>query len=144
MTKTTSYDIARNKELSYRLFDKAWNENDMALLDAMVAPDSIDHSPFRDDTVRGSENFKHVVGMFRAALEGIHLTIEDEIAEEDRVVHRWVLRGKHTGELFGVPPTGREVSMRGMTIVRMENGKVVERWANMDQLGLLRQLGAIP
>ena len=137
--------LEENKTLAHRFFLGAWNEGNMALIEELTAPDAIDHADVDDKKpARGPESFKAVVGMFRSALEGLTLTIQDEVAESDRVVHRWTLRGKHTGPLFGIPPTGKELVFTGITIVRITGGKIVERWASFDELGLLRQLGVIP
>jgi predicted ester cyclase len=74
----------------------------------------------------------------------IHLTIDDEVYAGDKVVHRWTLTGTDTGGVMGAPPTGKELTFTGITTVRMKNGKIVERWANVDELGLLQQLGLAP
>jgi predicted ester cyclase len=83
--------------------------------------------------------------MFRGAMPDLKMSIEDEVYSGDRVVHSWKIQGKHTGTpLFGVPTTGKDLTLTGITIVRLENGKIVERWTQLDQLGLLQQLGVIP
>jgi steroid delta-isomerase-like uncharacterized protein len=82
--------------------------------------------------------------MLRAAFPDLHLTVEDSIAEEDRVVNRWRFRGTHRGEFYGVPPTEREVTTSGIDIWRIKGGKIVENQQVVDNLGLLQQLGAIP
>jgi predicted ester cyclase len=74
----------------------------------------------------------------------IQLTIDDEVYAVDKVVHRWHLEGTDTGGVMGMPPSGKKLRFSGTTIVRMENGKIVERWANVDELGLLQQLGIAP
>jgi steroid delta-isomerase-like uncharacterized protein len=141
----TEYKIVEaNKELARRFFHAAWNEGDMQMIDELTKPDAIDHSTVKGKTETGSESFKQIVSMFRAAMPDIHLTIEDEIAEGDKVVHRWSLHGTHTGELMGVPPTGKQVAFTGTTIVRIKDGKITERWANVDELDMLQQLGVVP
>ncbi len=72
------------------------------------------------------------------------MTIEDVIASGDQVVTRWTARGTHQGELQGIPPTGKQVTVTGMTLARIENGQIVEEWNNFDQLGMMQQIGAIP
>jgi len=72
------------------------------------------------------------------------MTVEDVIAEEDRVVVRWTAQGTQQGELLGVPPTGKQVTVTGIDVYRIENGRTAEHWGNFDQLGMLQQLGVIP
>jgi steroid delta-isomerase-like uncharacterized protein len=84
------------------------------------------------------------VAALRDAFPDVHITIEDQVAEGDRVVTRWTARGTHTGAFQGIPPTGKRGSMTGIDINRFADGKVVECWTNADDLGLLQQLGVIP
>lgn len=91
-----------------------------------------------------SRGFKqHVVGT-RAGFPDAQFTIDDEIAEGDKVVNHWTFCGTHQGEFAGIPSTGKAVTMTGMGIVRIADGKVAEIWDEFDALGLLRQLGVIP
>jgi steroid delta-isomerase-like uncharacterized protein len=138
--------LEENKAIARRFFDAAWNRGDTATMDELVAADSVDHSTVggTDHEELGAESFKQIVGMFRAGMPDMHLTIEDEVAEGDRVVHRWRLRGTHRGPIMGVPPTGKQLTFTGTTIVRIADGKIAERWANVDELGLLQQLGVVP
>jgi predicted ester cyclase len=80
----------------------------------------------------------------QAAFSDISITVEDQIAEGDKVVSRWTIRGTHKGEYMGIAPTGKQVTITGISIYRIEKGKIVEDWANSDMLGMLQQLGAIP
>ena len=82
--------------------------------------------------------------MYQAAFEDGMVTIDDMIAEGDLVVTRWTGRGTHTGELMGIAPTGKEVTVSGITIARLANGKIAEEWELMDALGMMVQLGAVP
>lgn len=129
-----------NKAIAHALFPKAWNEGDFSLAEKYVAADVIDHF----DNSQGIESFKHVINMFRTAFPDIHLTVQDEIAEGERVVHRWTMSGTQQGEFRGIPSTGKQITWTGITIVRFADGKIVERWANVDILSMLQQLGAIP
>ena len=85
-----------------------------------------------------------VVQLFNTALPDHSTDVKDEIASEDRVVYRWETRGTHNGDFFGVPPTGKPLISRGMTIMRIENGQIAEIWEAIDILGLMQQMGAIP
>lgn len=135
---------AENNQIAMRFFDSAWNHGE--LLDELIDPEALDHSTVggQKKVERGSASFRQIVGMFRAAMPDIKLTVEDEIYTDDKVVHRWVLNGTDTGGVMGMPPTGKQLSFTGTTIVRMKDGKIVERWANVDELGLLQQLGVVP
>ncbi len=82
--------------------------------------------------------------MFRHGMPDIKLTIDDEVYTGDRVVHRWTMTGTDTGGLMGMPASGKKLTFTGITTVRMVDGKIVERWANVDELGLLQQLGIAP
>lgn len=132
--------VTENKAIAHALFSKAWNEGDFSVADKYIAADIIDYF----DHSQGIESFKHVINMFRTAFPDVHLTVEDEIAEGDRVVHRWTMTGTQQGEIMGILATGKQATWTGITIVRFAEGKIVERWANVDLLGVLQQLGAIP
>jgi steroid delta-isomerase-like uncharacterized protein len=134
--------VEDNKRLVHRFFNAAWNGGDIDTLRSLVAPDSVDHSPM--GTEQGVESFAHVVTSFREAFPDVKLTIEHEIAEDDRVVHRWRLDGTSRKPFMGIPPTGKPTVFEGTTVVRVRDGKIVERWASMDMLGLMTQLGTIP
>ena len=142
-TATTTFTPEQNNEVCVKMYSGAWNEGKLELLDQYIAPNGLDHSPLSTET--GTDGFKKIITTFRKAMPGLKMTIEDEVYNKDRVVHRWKVQGKHTGEpLFGVPASGKEITLTGISILRMENGKIAERWTNLDQFGLLSQLGIIP
>jgi len=87
---------------------------------------------------------KQFVSMYLTAYPDTHFTIEDQIAEGDTVVTRWTARGTHKGPLMGIPPTGKQVTVTGISIGRVVNGKTVEGWSNYDTLGMMQQLGVVP
>jgi steroid delta-isomerase-like uncharacterized protein len=125
-----------------RYFDAA-NRDDLAALDDLLSPDVIDHGAYPGQAA-GRDGFKQFFAFWRTAFPDLVYTIEDEIADGDRVVVRWTARGTHRGMYHGVAPTGKRVTMSGIQINRLANGKIVEDWTRFDELGLLRQLGAIP
>lgn len=132
-----------NNAIAVEMFEGAWNEGDLSVVDRLIAPDAIDHSPIGSE--EGSEGFKNIITSFRAAMPDVVMTVEDEIYSGNRVVHRWTVEGTHTGEpLFGIPASGEPIRLTGITIVRVEDGQIQERWTQLDQLGLLQQLGIIP
>jgi steroid delta-isomerase-like uncharacterized protein len=139
-----AYTPEQNNDIARKFFDTAWNEGE--LLEDIIAPDAVDHSTVggKEKLERGPASFRQIVTMFRSAMPDIHLTVEDEIYADDKVVHRWHLTGNDTGGVMGMPPSGKQLTFTGMTIVRFEDGKIVERWANVDELGLLQQLGIVP
>jgi len=100
------------------------------------------HEP--DEDVRGIEGMTQFVSMIRSALPDLRIMLEDDIAEGDKVVSRWRAQGTHQGELMGIAATGNEVAITGITIHRVEEGKIVEEWENWDALGLMQQIGAVP
>lgn len=133
-----------NNDIAHEFFDTAWNEGDLKGVAYILADDVIDHSPVPGEH-EGPEKFAQIVGMFRAALPDVVMTVEDEIYSGDRVVHRWLVQGTHTGgPLLGVPATNQKIHLSGITIIRMEDGYFKERWTQLDMIGLLTQLGLVP
>lgn len=134
----------QNKALVRRGVENVWNGRNVDVIDEVVASDFIIHATSPDKEIHGREGVRQQFAGLRAAFPDLHFTIEDHIAEGDRVVTRWTAQGTHHGEFQGIPPTGRQVKLTGIDIDRVAAGKVVECWMNMDELGLLQQLGAIP
>ena len=134
----------QNTMLVRRGVEEVWNRGNYAVVDDLVASDFVIHAATPADEIHGPEGAKQYVAMLRAAFPDLHFTIEDQIAEGDRVVTRWTARGTHDGEFQGIPPTGKQFTMMGIDIDRIANGKLVECWPMMDELGLLQQLGALP
>ncbi len=132
----------QNKMLVRRAIEEVWNRGNFAVVDELLANDYLGHQSGGE--TNGRESAKQYVAILREAFPDIHFTIEDQIAEGDRVVTRWIARGTHTGEFQGIPPTGKQGSMTGIDIDRVADGKLVECWVNSDDLGLLQQLGVVP
>lgn len=131
----------QNKAQIRRVIEQAYSRGDLGVVDEVAASDLVIHASSQD--IRGREGAKQYVTMMRAAFPDLHFTIEDQIAEGNMVVTRWTARGTHKGSFQGIPATGREIRLMGTDIDRMTDGKVVECWAHVDELGLLQQLGAI-
>jgi steroid delta-isomerase-like uncharacterized protein len=129
-----------NKALARRAWEAVDNPD---LLDEVYAADVVWHEPDRD--IQGLEEAKQFVTMYKTAFPDMNVIVEDQIAEGDKVVTRVTLRGTHQGETeeFG-PPTGRQLEGSGITISRIEGGKIVEDWDSYDNLTLLQQLGLAP
>lgn len=134
-----------NKALIRRFFesiDKACPLGDADILDEFLAEDFVEHNPF-PNTPPTREGWKHTFMAFVAGAPGYHV-IEDLIAEDDKVVGRITAYGRHEGDLFGIPRTGRDIRVTGIAIWRIRDGKIVEHWHETDGVGLLHQLGVLP
>ncbi|HLJ32459.1 MAG TPA: ester cyclase [Ktedonobacteraceae bacterium] len=132
----------QNRAHDRRFVEEVWSQGNMSAVDEVLANNYILHDPSR--TIHGPEGFKQFVSMFRSAFPDLHMTIEDQIAEGDKLVRRFKVHGTHQGELQDIPPTGKQVTVSGILISRYENGKLAEDWSNFDALGMLQQLGVIP
>jgi len=130
----------QNKAVARAVFD-VFNGADPSSLYDVVAADLVDHDPYNPFRDEGREGLKKVIAMYRSAFPDLHFDIEDQIAEGDRVVTRWVGRGTHEGDLMGAPATGKTSEVGGVGIDRIENGQVVEAWGYWDALGMFQQLG---
>jgi len=119
---------------------QAVNTGDLALLDKLVAPDYIEHS----EGFQGVEPFKQQITTFRAAFPDLHVTIEDLIIDGDRFASRTTVTGTHTGDLMGMPATGKQINIATVDMGRIEGGQAQERWGGLDMYALLTQLGVIP
>jgi steroid delta-isomerase-like uncharacterized protein len=133
-----------NKAISRRVVEDLFNEGRLEAADEIVTTDFVGHDPASPEPVLGPEGLKRNVEGYRTAFPDVRLSIDDEIAEGDRVVTRWTARGTHQAELFGIPATGKQATVTGMTIDRIVEGRIAESWTNWDTLGLLQQLGALP
>jgi steroid delta-isomerase-like uncharacterized protein len=127
-----------------RYAEEVWNQGRIDAVDRYIASDYVRHDPGLPAEVRGREGIAQLVPMYRAAFPDIHFTAADVVAEADRVVVRWDVRGTHQGELMGIAPTGREVRLTAIEIFRLANGKIAEQWVLVDNLGMLQQLGVFP
>lgn len=141
---TTTDTAPENEAAVRRTFEQVWNEGNLSAADELVHPDSVQHDPSMPEEGRGPEGLKHVVSMYRQAFPDLRLVIDDLFSADDKVVSHWHSEGTHRGELRGLAPTGRRVSVTGMSINRFADGKVAEAWTQWDNLGLLQQLGAAP
>jgi predicted ester cyclase len=127
-----------NKALARRFLEEVFNQRRLEAIEALTVPGYIDHNLPSGVTVAQS------ISAFLAGFPDVHFTIEDQIEEGELVVTRWTARGTHTGNLFGIPPTGKSMTMPGISIYRIANSKLVEAWVQYDQLGMMQQLGLVP
>jgi steroid delta-isomerase-like uncharacterized protein len=133
-----------NKAIVRRLFAELWNTGNLSVADEIFTPNYAHHDPSTPDFGRGPESEKKRATLYRTAFPDIHLTIEDVIAEGETVMTRWSCRGTHKGELNGFAPTGKQITVSGVTVARISNGKIAEGYVNWDAQGLMQQLGEVP
>ncbi len=135
-----------NKALVRRFVEEGWNQRNLALFDELAASNYSHHDPALPD-LRTREDYKQWFTETRTAFPDFHLTIDDIIAEGDRVVTRWTFRGTNTGDLVSpmpLPATGKQVTVSGITVSRFAGSQVVENWQQGDTMGFMQQLGVIP
>ena len=135
--------VERLTAIHRRYNDEVTSEGKLDLIDTIFAPDYVDHVSASPE-VHGLEGIRAFVGTFRAAFPDARFTVEDRIVEGDKLVARWTMRGTHHGAFAGVPATGKQVTVTGISIHRFEGDKIHESWDYYDALGLMQQLGAIP
>jgi steroid delta-isomerase-like uncharacterized protein len=135
--------LSGGNKASARAVFEVWSTGELERLDDLVAPEVVHHDPYDPNGDQGLEGMKRTIELNRAAFPDMRLTVEDQIAEGDKVVTRWTGEMTHSGELGGVEPSGNKVTISGITIDRFEDGKIVEAWRSMDTLGLLRRIGAL-
>ena len=133
-----------NKAIARRFYSELVNQGDLSLADKLVVEDFVDHNPPGPDIPPGREGLKQVFSTFRSAFPDMRMTIEDQVAEGDKVVSRATASGTHLGDFMGIPATGKSFSMGIIDILRFEDGKIAERWGEADFMGLMQQLGVVP
>jgi steroid delta-isomerase-like uncharacterized protein len=133
-----------NKAIFRRYVEEVGNEGNLELADE-IFDGYLAHQSDGSVLERGPEDVKRFMSEFREGFPDFHSTIEDMVAEGDKVVTRWTMRGTHQGEFRGIAPTGKQITVTGIGIFRFSpEGKVVESWDNLDELGMLQQLGVVP
>lgn len=134
--------MSSNKEVVRRVYDEVLNKRNLNLIQELFRPDYIEHDPMPGQRT-GLDGVNDRFGMLIKALDP-HFTIEDLIAEGDRVVVRWTNAGTNVGDFFGIPATGRAFKIPGIDIYRLQDGKLAEHWHVVDVFGHMVQLGVIP
>lgn len=134
--------VERYKEVDREILE-VWSTGEVGRLDDLVAVRVVHHDPYDPHASGGLEGMKQMIATYRQAFPDVQFTVEDQVAEGDKVVTRWSSRGTHLGSLMGEEPTGKVVVCTGMVIERFENGKIVEAWRNWDALTLLTRIGAL-
>jgi steroid delta-isomerase-like uncharacterized protein len=134
----------QNKATVRRYLEEVFARGNLDAIPELFSPDYVEHDPASDEEIRGHEGVRRDLSIYQSALSDIQITVEDQIAEGDRVATRATMRATHVEELFGVAPNGNRVTVTGTVIHRLSGGKLARGWWNWDTLGLLQQIGAIP
>ena len=132
----------QNKAIVRRLLEEPWRN--LNIVDELAASDYIGHNPSNPEPLRGPGDIKKSISAYRAAFPDARTMVEQQLGEGDMVATRWTARGTHDGTHQGVQATGKQVTVSGLTISRLANGKVVEEFQNSDTFGMIQQLNAIP
>lgn len=132
-----------NKAVMHR-FVEFINTGSEKLAEELISPDATFYVPGRAEPMRGPTGYLAIIGMMRAGFPDIQWTLEEMIAEEDKVAARFTMRGTHRGSFLGVSPTGKPIEAQAMNLYRLSRGQFVEERGQPDLLGLLQQIGAMP
>jgi steroid delta-isomerase-like uncharacterized protein len=135
---------AENKTLTRRWFKELWSKGNLAVADEIVAANYTNNDPAAPMPGEGREGLKKHVMMYRTAFPDLQIPIDDITADANKVTVRWTASGTHKGELMGIAPTGKTMSVAGISILRIANGRIAEQWVTWDTLGMLRGIGAVP
>lgn len=139
---TASLSAEQMKAAVRRFIDEALNKGDLSVVDDSYSDDLIDHDRGHPHLGTGKEEGRNEVTMYRTGFPDIHQTINEMFCEGNAVVHRWTTVGTHTGKFLGIPPTGKRVTIEGITISKFgEDGLINEIWNFHDRLGFIKQLG---
>lgn len=131
-------------KLTMQKFVEFINTASEALADELISTEAIFHVPGRPEPMQGPAGYLAIIGMMREGFPDIQWTLEEMVAESDKVAARFTMRGTHQGPFFGVAPTGKKITVQAMNLYRLSDGKFVEERGQPDMLGLLQQIGAAP
>ncbi len=134
----------RNKNLVDDFIQALFSQGDLTAIERYLDPAFVNHDPPFPGAPSGPEGMRMAASVYRQALPDWRSEVEQLVAEGDTVVERFTARGTHRGELLGVAGTGKTITLRGINIFRIEDGRIVERWGQLDQLDVFRQLGLVP
>jgi steroid delta-isomerase-like uncharacterized protein len=132
----------QNKMLARRIFEEGFSKGDLSVAEQILAPNHVSHDPNNPPTYQqGPRGMQDIIKIYRTAFPDLKMTIDDQIMDGDRVVTRWTARGTHKGQLMEIAPTNKNVTVTGMTVDKIQNGKIVESWVQWDMAGMLQQVG---
>lgn len=144
---TTAKDDATkaedNERVVRRLVEEVWEKGNLDVIDELVAEEYVLHDPSMPEPVRGPDGYREMAEMGADIVDG-RIEFDQVISTDDWVVSRWTQRGTHTGEMAGIEPTNEEVTITGIDISRVEDGKLAESWQEVNMLNMLMGIGAIP
>ena len=135
---------AENKAIVHRLYEEVWNKRRLELVDEIISPSHALHDPNVTGSAIGPEAYKRQVTRFVTAFPDLRFTIEDAVAENEKLVVAWTISGTHQGAFMGIPATNKKVSVEGITINHIVNGKIMDSYVSWDALGMIQQMGAAP
>ncbi len=136
--------MSATTQLSSRFFDEVCNKRQLGVADELFAADHVYHDPASPWVGKGPAGMKDLIGVYHRAVGDARWDIQAVVNGGDTVVTRWTGRGTHTGDLMGIAPTGKKVSVDGIWMHRVAGGKIIESWNCWDMLGMLQQLGVVP
>lgn len=136
--------VEQNKAEFRRMIDEVFNKGNVSTIDELLSPNFVEREVLPPGTPSGREGVKQLTMLFRSAFPDFNVSIDDIIAEGDKIVARTTWNGTQKGEFMGIPPSGKRVSFDVIDIVRISGGKFVEHWGVMDTSALMQQLGVIP
>jgi steroid delta-isomerase-like uncharacterized protein len=136
--------VEQNKALFRRFVEEVFNKGDISAVNELLTPDFVEREELPPGMPRDREGIKQMTMMFRGAFPDFNVTIDDMIAEGDKLVVRTTWNGTQKGEFMGIPPSGKRVSFGVIDIIRISGGKFVEHWGLMDSSAMMQQLGAVP
>lgn len=131
----------QNKAIVRRYLETAWNKKDATIIDELVSPDFVQHAA---NVPPGRDGVKKFFMMLYGGIPDAHFTMEDMVADEQKVATRFTVRGTHQGPFLGIPATGKSLTLTGMSLLGMRDGLITDNWNELDMLGALQQLGVIP
>jgi steroid delta-isomerase-like uncharacterized protein len=133
----------QNKKIIQRYYNEVWNQGKLEVLDELLDQQYVNHTPSTPDPPRGPGGLKPIVAAIRKAYPDLHYEIKDIITNDSTAVARVVMTGTQRDSLFGLPPTGKRISVNQITIEKIRNGKIVEHWRVTDELSMMKQLGFV-
>jgi predicted ester cyclase len=141
--RKTQMSTEENKVLVRRFYEEVHNRGNLGAIDEFIDPSFVDHTPVTE-LAPGIEGVKQVFTMLTSAFPDFRLTVEEQIAEGDKVMSRGAVTATHKGEFMGIAPTGKQIKLNFIEILGVVAGKITDRWEIVDQMGLMQQLGIIP
>lgn len=135
---------AQNQAIAHRLIEEIWNNRRLEVVDELLASTFTNHDPNTPDLGTGPEMYKKLVNLYVTAFPDLRFKIEETVSDDDKVVIRWKSSGTHKGDLRGIAATNKAMTVEGVTIIHIANGKISDHHASWDALGMMQQLGIVP